>query len=186
SQDRVISMALIHEELYRGSGFETLNFSPYIQELTENLFNTYSLGDTRITLSMDLEEDLFFNMDTAVPLGMIVNELVSNSLKHAFGGRDKGEICIQLYREKLTKFKSEESEGTVFVLKISDNGLGIPEIDVENLDSLGMQLVTSLVDQLDGKLELKRNNGTEFIIRFKVTDKENKVQFALKSSHTSK
>ncbi|MDY0247169.1 MAG: sensor histidine kinase, partial [Methanosarcina mazei] len=93
---------------------------------------------------------------------------------------------IQLYREKLTKFKSEESEGTVFVLKISDNGLGIPEIDVENLDSLGMQLVTSLVDQLDGKLELKRNNGTEFIIRFKVTDKENKVQFALKSSHTSK
>ncbi|KKG74408.1 histidine kinase [Methanosarcina mazei] len=186
SQDRVISMALIHEELYRGSGFETLNFSPYIQELTENLFNTYSLGDTRITLSMDMEEDLFFNMDTAVPLGMIVNELVSNSLKHAFGGRDKGEICIQLYREKLTKFKSEESEGTVFVLKISDNGLGIPEIDVENLDSLGMQLVTSLVDQLDGKLELKRNNGTEFIIRFKVTDKENKVQFALKSSHTSK
>jgi len=173
SQDRVISMALIHEELYKSEEFETLNFSPYIQELTENLFETYSLGDTRITLIMDLEENLFFDMDTAVPLGMIVNELVSNSLKHAFTGRDNGEIRIELCREKSARFKREECEGTDFTLKISDNGVGIPELDIENLDSLGMQLVTSLVDQVDGELELKRNNGTEFTIKFKVMEQNN-------------
>ncbi|HIH75054.1 MAG TPA: PAS domain S-box protein [Methanosarcina sp.] len=173
SQDRVISMALIHEELYRGGGFETLNFSPYIQELTKTLFETYSLGDTKIALRMDLEENLFFDMDTAVPLGMIVNELVSNSLKHAFTGRDKGEIRIELCRQEPAEFKEKECESTNFTLKISDNGVGIPEFDIENLDSLGMQLVTSLVDQLDGELELKRTNGTEFIIKFMVTDKDN-------------
>ena len=96
SQDRVISMALIHEELYKGGGFETLNFSPYIEELTENLFLTYRLGNADISLKTDLAEHVFFDMDTAVPLGMIVNELVSNSLKHAFIGRDKGEILIKL------------------------------------------------------------------------------------------
>ncbi len=105
SQDRVISMALIHEELYKGGGFETLNFSPYIQELAENLFETYSLGETKITLSMDLEEKLFFDMDIAVPLGMIVNELFSNSLKHAFIGRDSGKIRIELHREESIEYK---------------------------------------------------------------------------------
>ncbi len=166
-------MALIHEELYKGGEFETLNFSPYIQELAENLFETYSLGKANIILSMDLEENLFFDMDTAVPLGMIVNELVSNSLKHAFIGRDRGEIRIKLYREEeSTELESEncESINTSFTLTISDNGVGIPEyLDIENLDSLGMQLVTSLVDQLDGEIELKRNNGTELIIRFTIT-----------------
>ncbi|HWQ48921.1 MAG TPA: histidine kinase dimerization/phosphoacceptor domain -containing protein [Methanosarcina sp.] len=82
SQDRVISMALIHEELYKGGGLETLNFSPYIEELANTLFHTYRLGNTDISLSMDLEENLFFDMDTAVPLGIIINELVSNSLMH--------------------------------------------------------------------------------------------------------
>ena len=96
SQDRVISMALIHEELYKGGGIDTLDFSSYIEELAKNLFLTYRLGNTDISLNMDLEENIFFDMDTAVPLGMIVNELVSNSLKHAFIGRDKGEIQIKL------------------------------------------------------------------------------------------
>ena len=77
-------MALIHEELYKGGGFDTLNFSSYIEELADNLFQTYRLGNTDISLNMDLEENIFFDMDIAVPLGMIVNELVSNSLKHAF------------------------------------------------------------------------------------------------------
>jgi hypothetical protein len=171
SQDRVISMALIHEELYKGGGFETLNFSPYIQELAENLFLTYRVGNRDISLNMDMEENLFFDMDTAVPLGMIVNELVSNSLKHAFPRRDKGEIRIKLCREKSVEFESENCKITSFTLTISDNGLGIPELNIEDLDSLGMQLVTTLVDQLDGELELNRSNGTEFIIRFTVTEK---------------
>jgi len=171
SQDRVISMALIHEELYKGGGFETLNFSPYIEELAKNLFQTYRVGNSDISLKIDLVENAFFDMDTAVPLGIIVNELVSNSLKYAFAGREKGEIQIKLHREEIGECKSEDCN-TTFVLIISDDGVGIPEnIDIEDLDSLGLQLVTSLVDQLDGELELKRNNGTEFIIRFAVKER---------------
>jgi PAS domain S-box-containing protein len=182
SQDRVISMALIHEELYKGGGFDTLNFSPYIEELTENLFLTYRLGNIDISLNMDLEDNLSFDMDTAVPLGIIVNELVSNSLKHAFSGRDKGEIRIRLRREEKEEHnsreenKSESCRSTSFNLIVSDNGIGIPaSLDLENPDSLGIQLVTSLVDQLDGELELKRKNGTEFVIRFRVTEKNNQA-----------
>ena len=169
SQDRVISMALIHEELYKGGGFETLNFLPYIEKLTENLFLTYRLGNKDVSLNMDLLEDAFFDMDTAVPLGIIVNELVSNSLKHAFHNRNDGEIRINLRRE-------EGRIIPVLVLTISDNGIGLPEYhDIEDLGSLGLQLVTSLVDQLDGELELKRSNGTEFIVRFTVTEKDNQA-----------
>ena len=161
SQNRVFSMSLIHEELYKGNGFDTLNFSSYIQKLAIGLFQAYRLDNSNIVLSMDLEKNVFFNMDTAVPLGIIINELVSNSLKYAFPGKNDGEIRIKLHRE--------EGSDTSFILIVSDNGVGIPEnLDIENLDSLGLQLVTTLVDQLDGELELKRNNGTAFIIRFTV------------------
>ncbi|MGB9941366.1 PAS domain S-box protein [Methanosarcina sp.] len=177
SQDRVISMALIHEELYKGEEFETLNFSPYIEELAENLLQTYVVGNLDINLKMDLEENAFFDMDTAVPLGIIVNELVSNSLKHAFPGRNEGEIRIELHKEEngeCTKSINEDCKITNFVLTVSDNGVGIPEnFDMENLDTLGMQLVTSLVGQLDGEFELKRVNGTEFTVRFTVIEKIN-------------
>ncbi|AKB29070.1 sensory transduction histidine kinase [Methanosarcina siciliae T4/M] len=171
SQDRVISMALIHEELHKSEGLDTLNFSPYIEELTENLIQTYRLGNVNISLNMGLEENIFLDMDTAVPLGIIINELVSNSLKHAFIGRDKGEIRIRLLREKNDEHKKEGNRSTSFILTVSDNGGGIPEnFDIEDFDSLGLQLVTYLVDQLDGELELKRDNGTEFTIRFTVTE----------------
>ena len=173
SQNRVISMALIHEELYKGGGFETLNFSPYIEELVENLFQAYCFGNTDISLKLNLENNVFFDMDTAVPLGMIVNELVTNSLKHAFKGKDRGEIRIRLNREENEECVRSINKdcSTSFALTISDNGVGIDEdLDIENLDSLGLQLVTTLVDQLDGELELKRDNGTEFTIRFTVTE----------------
>jgi PAS domain S-box-containing protein len=169
SQDRVISMALIHEELYKGGGFETLNFSQYMEELAENLFQTYGIGNKGISLKLDLAENAFFDIDIAVPLGIIVNELVSNSFKHAFADINNGEIQIKLSREKNGEFIDENSESTSFVLTVSDNGIGIPkDLDIENLDTLGMQLVTSLVDQLDGELELKRDKGAEFIIRFTI------------------
>ena len=171
SQSRVISMALIHEELYKEEGTDTLNFSEYLKMLANNLFQTYILSSKNILLNMDLEENVLINMDTAVPLGIIVNELVSNSLKHAFPGRDKGEIRIKLHKEERDSEKS-----AFFTLTVSDDGVGIPEnIDIEKLDSLGLQLVTSLVDQLDGVLELKRDNGTEFTLRFTVTEKNNQA-----------
>ncbi len=167
SQDRVISMALIHEELYKGGGFDTLNFSSYIEELAENLFQTYSLGNADISLNMDLEENIFFDMDIAVPLGIIVNELVSNSLKHAFPGRDRGEIRIQLCREE----KNNEIDKSLFSLTISDNGKGIPEnVELESFESLGLQLVSILVDQLDGKIEIQRGQGAKFSITFNVAE----------------
>ena len=170
SQNRVISMALIHEELYEGEDTDTLNFSEYIRKLAENLFQTYIISDKNIHLIMDMEENALFDMDIAVPLGIIVNELVSNSLKHAFLGRYEGEIRIKLRREENEEHKNEGNKGTSFTLTVSDNGAGIPEnLDLENSDTLGIQLITTLVDQLDGELELKRDNGTEFTIRFTVT-----------------
>ena len=171
SQNRVISMALIHEELYKEEGTDTLNFSEYLKMLAKNLFQTYRLTSKNIYLNTDLEENTFLDMDTAIPLGIIVNELVSNSLKYAFPGREKGEILIKLHREEKGKCNNEGCKNTSYFLSISDNGVGIPEnLNIEDLDSLGLQLVTSLVDQLGGELELKRNNGTEFIIRFTVTE----------------
>ena len=110
SQDRVISMALIHEELHKSEGLDTLNFSPYIEELASNLFLTYRLGNTDVSLNMDLEENIFLDMDTAVPVGIIVNEIVSNSLKHAFPGRDKGEIRIKFRKEENGGFRCKKSQ----------------------------------------------------------------------------
>ena len=167
SQDRVISMALIHEELYKGEGTDTLDFSAYLRELAENLFQTYSLTSKNVRLCMDLEENAFFDMDTAVPLGIIVNELISNSLKYAFTEDQEGEIRIWLCREE----KNNEMHESLFSLTISDNGKGIPEdLEVECVESLGLQLVSTLVDQLDGEIELKRAHGTEFRITFNVAE----------------
>ncbi|HEY3361689.1 MAG TPA: PAS domain S-box protein [Methanosarcina sp.] len=171
SQNRVASMALIHEELYKDGNVNTINFSSYVKELTDNLFLSYRLGNTDVSLNMVMEENLFFDMDIAIPLGIIINEIVSNSLKHAFKGRDKGIIQIELLRDENEESKSKEFESTAFVFKVSDNGMGIPEdLDIGELDSLGLQLITTLVNQLDGELDIKNNNGTEFVIRFTLED----------------
>jgi two-component sensor histidine kinase len=203
SQDRVMSIALIHEELHEGKGTYTLNFSPYLERLVKNLFQTYRLGNSDTSLSIELEEDIYFDMDIAVPLGIIINELVSNSLKYAFPGKEKGLIQIRLSREKYPEHegsgldsgsdnrvgkgsdtglgngsnkepgnRKEDYDGTNFILTVSDNGIGISEnFYSEYSSSLGLQLVMILVDQLEGKLDLNRNNGTEFIIRFSVVEK---------------
>ncbi|AKB31139.1 sensory transduction histidine kinase [Methanosarcina siciliae HI350] len=168
SQNRVTSMSLIHEELYKGGGNDTLNFSIYFKKLAESLFQTYSLKSKNLFLCMDLEDNTFFDMDIAVPLGIIVNELISNSLKHAFTEEEEGKIQIKLCREE----KGNEMHKSLFSLIIADNGSGIPEnLELENIESLGLQLVNILVDQLDGKIELKRAHGTEFRITFSVTER---------------
>jgi len=167
SQNRIFSMSLIHEELYKGEGTDKLNFWFYVQKLAEDLFQTYSVRSKNIRLLMDLEENAFFDMDTAIPLGIIVNELISNSLKHAFSENKEGEIRIRLCREE----EDHEISKSLFSLTISDNGKGIPEnVELGSVESLGLQLVNTLVDQLDGKLEVKREHGTEFIITFRVTE----------------
>ena len=171
-----MSIALIHEELHEGRGTDTLNFSPYLEKLVENLFQTYILENVNTSLDITLEENIFFDMDTAIPLGIIVNELVSNSLKYAFSGRDYGEIQIKLYREDSAEHENKEQRvikesygGTNVILIVSDNGIGIPEdFNLEDSSSLGLQLVKILVDQLEGQIELNRDSETEFTIRFTV------------------
>jgi two-component sensor histidine kinase len=174
SQNRILSMSLIHEELYKGEGTDKLNFSAYVQRLVRNLFQAYKVYSRNVRLDMDLEENSFFDMDTAIPLGIIVNELVSNSLKHAFDEDQEGVIRIRLYREA----QEEETDDTHefrFNLTISDNGRGLPEnMELESLESLGLQLVNILVDQLDGTIEVKRAYGTEFRITFKIIETGNK------------
>jgi len=178
SQNRVISMALIHEELYGSKEVSTLNFATYLQKLTEELFRCYNVGASEVKMILEIEENIFFDMDTAVPLGMIVNELVSNSLKHAFPGGRTGEIKIKLSSEINEKSEdrgiedsNEACKSTSYILVVSDNGVGIPEsISLEDSNTLGLQLVTILVDQLDGELELNRNSSTKFTIKITVAD----------------
>jgi two-component sensor histidine kinase len=146
---------------------DTLNFSEYLKKLVENLFQTYSVSSKNLSLYTDLEENAFFNMDTAVPLGIIVNELVSNSLKHAFTEDQKGQIRIKLCREEI----NDKTSKSFFSLAVSDNGKGISEnLELGSLKSLGLQLVSILVDQMDGKIEIKRNQGAEFKITFSVVE----------------
>ncbi len=151
--------------------------------MVENLFQTYKLNNNNFSLGMDQEENAFLNMDEAVPFGIIVNELVSNSIKHAFIGKDNGRIYINLRREKngerinsKEESKCDGCKSASFILAISDDGIGIPKsIDLENPNSLGIQLVTTLVDQLAGELELTRSKGTEFTIRFTAAEKEKSI-----------
>ncbi|WP_162198763.1 PAS domain S-box protein [Methanosarcina mazei] len=175
SQNRVASMALIHEELYKGDKNDTLDFAAYLRKLTADLFSSYNLGNDNISLKMDLEQ-VYLDMDTAIPLGIIVNELFSNSLKHAFPAGSEGEVHISLRRaETFDKGNNvsdsdqhcNEIDNFRYILRVADNGKGISkEIEIENADSLGLQLVNILVDQIDGCVELSRNCGTEFTIWF--------------------
>ncbi|MDG6244952.1 MAG: histidine kinase dimerization/phosphoacceptor domain -containing protein [Methanolobus sp.] len=156
SQNRVISMALVHEELYRSHDMESIDFSDYLLKLVNELSYSYGINKEKIQVKMDVDPT-FLDMDTAIPLGMIVNELVSNSFKHAFKQEKEGEIHVDL--------KLEDQRLT---LTVGDNGVGFPEdIDFTETDSLGLQLVTTLTAQIDGTIELDRSLGTKFIIVLK-------------------
>ncbi|MCC4771435.1 PAS domain-containing protein [Methanosarcina sp. DH2] len=175
SQNRVISMSLIHEELYKtgqNGDVETFDFKAYIQKLANELFRSYMIGNEGIHLKLDMES-AFLGMDTGIPLGIIINELVSNSLKHAFPAGRGGEIQIKLHRTGIISQNQdnnrhpESCEVSEFLLTVSDNGIGLPEyIDFRRTSSLGLQLVNILVDQIDGSIELKGGKGTEFRINF--------------------
>lgn len=157
SQNRVLSMAMIHEMLYQSKDLSHINFSDYLTSLLSNLFHTYGV-DNKINTVIKVDH-IYLNVETSVPLGLIISELISNSLKYAFPElKDKNEISVGLH------YQNEE-----FELIINDNGVGLPEnIDFRNLEStLGLRLVKSLVNQLDGSIELDRSHGTKFKIIFK-------------------
>ncbi|OPY24263.1 MAG: sensory histidine kinase AtoS [Methanobacterium sp. PtaU1.Bin242] len=155
SQNRVLSMAMIHEMLYQSTDLSHINFSDYIRNMVSNLFHTYGVK-SRITTIIDVEK-AFLNVETSVPLGLIISELVSNSLKYAFPDDRKGRLLISL--------KGKDKE---FELVIEDDGVGLPKnLDFRNIEtSLGLRLVNSLVNQLDGSIDLDKSHGTKFIIKF--------------------
>lgn len=156
SQDRVKSMAMIHERLYLSKDLAQINFTDYIQNLVSNLFHSYNIKESQITPILKIE-DVNLNIETAIPCGLIINELISNCLKYAFPNKMMGEIIITL--------KSIED---MFELNICDNGIGLPEnININTIKTLGILLVKSLTEQLDGKISIKRRNGTQFKIIFK-------------------
>ncbi|MBU4547231.1 MAG: ATP-binding protein, partial [Euryarchaeota archaeon] len=159
SQDRIKSMALIHEQLYRSRDLASINFAIYIQQIMSHLFYSYTFKDKNIKLKLELE-DINLEIDTAIPCGLIINEVVSNCLKHAFKGKNSGEIKIV--------FKEEKG---LHHLTISDNGIGFPLKKMEKSTSLGLKLVQMLVDQIEGELEIDskmevNNSGTSFYIKF--------------------
>jgi len=156
SQNRARSMALIHERLYQATDLKRIDFGDYIRTLSNELFRIYAGGFGLIELKINVE-DIFLDINTAIPLGLIVNELITNSLTHAFPEGKRGKINVNFHP------KDDHYEFTV-----NDNGIGFPkDIDFQNTDSLGLQIINSLTDQIDGKIKLDRTTGTEFKILFK-------------------
>ena len=157
SQSRAKSMALIHQRLYDSSDLERINFGDYIRSLANDMFQTYLLDPKQIKLEMDVE-DVMLDIDTTIPLGLILNELLTNSMKYAFP-EDGLYDTTGIIRVKL--FKMDEN----YSLIVEDNGMGLPiDINLETTDSLGLQLIYSLSEQLGGNIELNRTNGTSFKI----------------------
>jgi PAS domain S-box-containing protein len=154
SQKRVRSMALIHEKLYHSKDLSSVNFSEYLRSLVSYL--CHNSGRDSIFCSIKAGK-VMMGVDIAIPLGLIVNELVSNALKHAFPGENQGTVHIELKPVK-------ESKG-LFTLSISDDGVGLGEdVKFDESRTLGLQLVKDMVEQIDGTLELKREKGTSFLI----------------------
>jgi PAS domain S-box-containing protein len=151
-RDRVYSMALVHERLYRSEDLASVDFAEYTEELTNQLFHTHVLSADTIRLKLEVEK-ISLDIDRAIPCGLILNELISNALKHAFPNGRSGEIRVSLQRTK----------NGGLILSVADNGVGLPdEATLQTRRSLGMRLVHSLATQLDTQIEfLRRDPGTE-------------------------
>ena len=157
SQNRVITMGLIHEELYQSKDLAQVDFAAYIQNLSSNLFASYGKEHGNVDLVLDAEHvDMI--VDTAIPCGLIVNELISNSLKHAFPMEKAGEVRVNFH----------STGGGVYQLSVADSGVGLPAgFDFSRTKSLGLQLVTVMTELLGGTIELNQDCGTKFTITFK-------------------
>ena len=155
SQNRVRSMAMIHEKLYQSKNFSHVKFDDYLNRLVSDLLYSYATTDNIMT-TIDVE-DIKLNIETAIPCGLITSELVSNSLKYAFPNEMGGRITVSL-----------KQLGSKYELVIGDNGIGVPKgFNYKNTDSFGLKIVTSLVDQIDGEIRLEKGHGTIFTIIFK-------------------
>ena len=155
SQNRILSMALVHEKLYGSEDLTKIDFAEYCQSLGRDVLSSFGEKSNGLSLKLDID-DIGLSITSAIPCGLIINELISNSLKHAFPSDGGGEISIGLHRveEKM-------------VLVVGDNGVGFPEdLDFRNTKSLGLQLVSTLSAQLGGSIELDRSGGSKFKVTF--------------------
>jgi two-component sensor histidine kinase len=155
SQSQIRSMALIHEKLYSSGTLSEIEFADYVGSLIKELLQMYHVAPDAVTITTDIE-DVRFGVDIAMPCALILNELVSNCLKYAFPDGGVGEVIVGM----------QYADGT-YTLTVADNGVGFPaDVDFRATGSLGMQLVTALVDQIDGTIDMNGENGTSFVISF--------------------
>jgi two-component sensor histidine kinase len=160
SENRAQSMALIHERLYRTGDLQNVELGDYITSLAKDLFGTYVTNPDKVKMEIDVE-NVKLHIDSMIPLGLIINEVVTNTLKYAFPENKTGTLIIKFYKK-----------GNEFFLTVKDDGVGIPEdFDIEKSDSLGMQLITNLTQQLDGELEIIKSPGATFNIKFPEREK---------------
>jgi len=155
SQGRVHSMAMIHEKIYQ-SRLSDVNLEEYLENMVSDIFYSYGIKKGTINFEIDVLE-VHINIDTAIPCGLILNELLTNSLKYAFHERDKGKITV-----KLTL-----GDDHFFTLFVSDDGVGLPpDLDIANAPTLGLQIITVLVRQMGGDMHVGNEPGATFHIRF--------------------
>ncbi|WP_424357912.1 sensor histidine kinase [Methanocella sp. MCL-LM] len=155
-QNRVRSMALVHEKLYRSESLSKIDFAEYIRSLSGTLYNSYGATQDQVRFDLDVK-DIFLDVDAAIHCGLLVNEIISNSFKHAFPGGRKGRVWVEM-----------KVDGNDIDMVIGDDGVGLPEdMDIYKTGTLGIQLVTSLAAQIGGDLELDRSEGTVYRIRLR-------------------
>jgi two-component sensor histidine kinase len=160
-------MSMVHEHLYKAENLADISFRGYIANLAEELFRSYAGYDGRIQLKIDVDPQLSMNLDTAIPCGLIVNELASNALKHAFPQPRGGVLTIGLHRLEDGRYR----------LRISDDGIGVPEhFDVIKTKTLGFQLVEALVEELHGTMHMKSEGGTGFDLEFRELKYKQRMQ----------
>lgn len=162
SQNRVISMAMVHEMLYMREDLSKIDYKPYVWELSEYLVRSVKGADNHIKLNIDVP-DIKLGIDTAIPLGLLINEAITNALKYGFKEEEEGEINIALAK----------GQNDNFVLNIGDNGVGFPEgINFKNTKSLGLKLINNLARQLQGSISRdSTKKGTHYVLVFKEVGK---------------
>ncbi|MDQ1286055.1 MAG: hypothetical protein QG663_1481, partial [Thermodesulfobacteriota bacterium] len=158
TQRRIRSMALIHEKLYGSKDFARIDLAGYVRTLSQDLFQLYKINPGKIDLIIQTDRDVYVDINKAIPCGLILNELISNALKHAFPGDRQGELQIMI----------DDMKNTGIEIVVRDNGMGLPnDVDIHQPRSMGLYVVNGLVKkQLEGQIEVRRGNGTEFQIKF--------------------
>jgi two-component system, sensor histidine kinase PdtaS len=158
SRDRIRTMALVHEKLYQSDDLANVDFGPYVERLAANLFRSYSGSGGRVSLRVDVK-DVRLDADRAIPCGLIINELVTNALKYAFPDGRNGNVTVAMHHDD-----------DQYLLIVSDDGIGMrADFDLAETESLGLQLVNMLSNQLGGTVSMDVSHGTRFTVTFPLT-----------------